>query len=273
MGRAAILSPGAPMYAIPKRSSKPDWNSDQLDSPTPPEIEKAYFDPVLDAWVLSRHQDVLSAFRSSKLVPIGANSKKTPGPQQERALLALREETLAALSPTQLRAWHDGMAPMIQDAINHLSEDQPIDLLSDYADPLCLAFASIVTGTDPQYGKHLYQIAQAVSAAAAEPFDPLLRNKSKTDGAKLRCHFHSAYETLRESGFVAIAHTMPCLLGNAWYALLRNPRQWRRLHQDSSLVEAGIEELLRFAGLTRILFRSATEDMTLGEIRIRRGER
>jgi hypothetical protein len=66
---------------------------------------------------------------------------------------------------------------------------------------------------------------------------------------------------------------MPRLLANAWFALLQHPQQWSILHHEPGLMEQAIEELLRYAGLPRVLFRSATEDLTLNGRLIRKGER
>ena len=49
--------------------SKPAWFRDRLDFPYPSEIEPAYFDSNLQAWVLSRHADLLAAFHARSLVP------------------------------------------------------------------------------------------------------------------------------------------------------------------------------------------------------------
>src|ERR1700752_4061924 len=79
--------------------SIPAWSGDQLDSPSPPEIEPPYFDDALNAWVLSRHADILAAFRASSLSPSSPTSKETQGPSDERARLKMRAEAMEALSP------------------------------------------------------------------------------------------------------------------------------------------------------------------------------
>jgi hypothetical protein len=66
---------------------------------------------------------------------------------------------------------------------------------------------------------------------------------------------------------------MPSLLGNAWFALVQHPLQWRLLHHQPDLTEQAIEELLRYAGLARVLFRTATADLDLNGFFIRKGER
>ena len=56
----------------------PSWTHDQLDSSSPPEVEPAYFDSVLNAWVLSKHADILAAFRASSLAPTGPHDRNAP---------------------------------------------------------------------------------------------------------------------------------------------------------------------------------------------------
>jgi cytochrome P450 len=63
------------------------------------------------------------------------------------------------------------------------------------------------------------------------------------------------------------------LLGNAWFALVQHPLEWSLLHQQPELTEQAIEELLRYAGLARTLFRTATADLDLNGFSIRKGER
>jgi hypothetical protein len=147
-----------------------------------------------------------------------------------------------------------------------------VDLIDAYARPLCLSLAAMVTGISREHGARLNEKAQRVSAAAAEPYDPALRAGAKAANAELRSCFDAGPETLRDSGFVALSQTLPCLLGNAWFALLQHPQQWSLLHQKPGLAEQAIDELLRYAGLARTLTRTATADISLNGSSIRRGE-
>jgi cytochrome P450 len=261
------------MCARREEPTKPAWSSDQLDSPSPPEIEAPHFDDLLGAWVLSRHSDVLAAFRSSSLSPIGPNSKATSEAGNESSHLKIREETREALSPAQLRSWRECVTPLVYALADILPANQSVDLVAKYARPSCLALAAMVTGIDPHHAGRLAKIAEPISAFAAEPYDQVLRACSKTAKVELRRCFQPGPEFLRDSGFVALAHTMPCLLANAWFALLRHPQQWSILHRESGLTEQAIEELLRYAGLPRILLRRANKDIDLNGFHIRKGER
>src|ERR1700738_3505149 len=86
----------------------PSWTHDQLDSSSPPEVEPAYFDSVLNAWVLSKHADILAAFRASSLAPTGPHDKNT---FDDSLRSKIRTETIEALSPAQLRAWREKLTP------------------------------------------------------------------------------------------------------------------------------------------------------------------
>jgi cytochrome P450 len=244
----------------------PSWTHDQLDSSSPPEVEPAYFDSVLNAWVLSKHADILAAFRATSLAPTGAHDK------DDTLRSRIRAETIEALSPAQLRAWREELTPEVQLLADALPTAEPMDLMDAYARPLCLSFAAIVTGISREHSIRLNEKAQRVSAATAEPYDPALRAGAKAANAELRSCFHSGPETLRDSGFVALSQTLPCLLGNAWYALLQHPQQWSLLHQQPGLTEQAIDELLRYTGLARTLTRTATADIGLNGSSIRKGE-
>jgi len=261
------------MHAKRENPAVPAWPDDELDSPFPPEIEPAYFDEDLRAWVLSRHADVLAAFRAPSLCPASSKSTKAPDPVEEEQRLEMREKTLNALSPTQLRAWREELIPEARRVVERLPAEVPVDLVDQCARPFCLVLAAIVTGTSRDDAEAWYETAQPLSAAAAEPYDRTLRDRAKAADATLQGRFHSEYETLRTAGFVALAHTMQGILANAWFALMQHPEEWARLHQRPELMEQGVEELLRYAGLARIVARAATEDIDLNGVSIREGER
>src|ERR1700733_377633 len=266
------------MHTRRDNPSIPAWREDQLDSPSPPQLEDPYFDDVLKAWVLSRHADILAALHSSSLSPASHASDdgsqlSSESAECERARLKMRAEAMASLSPAQLRAWREQLAPAARALASSLPLEEPVDLISAYARPLCLSLAAIVTGISQSDAEHLCERARRISAAAAEPYDPALRRSAKCASADLRNYFPSGPEPLRESGFVAISQTMPCILGNAWFALMRFSQQWNLLHRQPELAEQAVEELLRYAGLVRILSRTATTDIDLNGALIRSGER
>jgi cytochrome P450 len=261
------------MQAMRDNPSIPAWSVDQLDSPQPPATEAPCFDTALGAWVLSRHADILAAFRSAGLFPAGPDSGKPAVQSSESDHLKMRTETAEALASSRLNAWRTALQREAEAAAETLPVDTPVDLLAAYARPLCLSHAAVVTGVTRHLAQQLCAEARAVSAASAEPYDATLRPGAGAANEELCRYFHSGPESLRDSGFVALSQTMPCLLGNAWYALIEHSDQWALLHRNPELMDNAIEELLRYAGLVRILSRAAAEDLDLNGAHIRKGDR
>lgn len=254
----------------------PVWRADQLDSPEPPQGESPYFDQDLGAWVLSRHADLLATFNAPAACPASTKAGKQPPPpmdMESASSLKMRAETQDQLSPTRLKAWREQLESKVENLIRALPADEPIDLLRHYAAPACLFLAETVTSIPHQEALSLLPAAKISSASAAEPHDAELGAAAKAAEKELAKHFQSAPQPLAESTFVALSQTLTCILGNAWFALLKHPDQWSLLHQQPRLMDLAMEELLRYAGLVRTLGRYATADFHVGETLIRGGDR
>lgn len=262
------------MHAARENPSIPAWRADEQGSLDPPELEPPYFDHALQAWVLSRHRDILAVLRDDRAIPASVKSGEAIAPAHEDLRLRMRAQTLEALSPALLRQWRQAVQPELDRLLQKLHPDEPVDVLAEYARPACLALAAIVTGISQHEAETLCEHALHVSARAANPYDDSLRPSSQASQTKLQeGHFHAKCEVLRDSTFVAISQTIPCILGNAWFALLRHPEQWRLLHEQPELTEQAVEELLRYAGLTRLIAREATEDLDIDGSVIRKDQR
>lgn len=248
-------------------------DQDQSDSACAP-----YFDSHLDAWVFSSHADLLAAFNDARLVPGGrepAGGEKGPPAEQtdENEHLKMRASTREALLPERLRTWREQLSSDANSLTDRLPAAEPIEMMSVYARPLCLAFAAIVTGISFEDAEQLDHSARIVSTATAAPEHDLSREGATEANARLREFFRSGPESLRDSGFVGLSQTLPCLLGNAWYALTRHPAQWRHLHLRPELMDQAIEELLRYAGTVRTIKRTAATDLEVNGCQLRKGER
>lgn len=251
---------------------RPAWTRDRLDSSDPPEIEPAYFDSDLQAWVLSRHEDLVAAFHAPSLIPGRRNLADISMESEESARLAMREEVRNALCPIHIRAWRETLRAEAEDLCRRLPAAEPVNLIADYARPLCLRFAAMVTGLDQNDAARLEELAQIVSASTSDPENPHLRAPAKAANATLRTYFNAGPEPLRDSGFVGLSQTLLRIVCAAWYALIRFPDQWRLLRDSPQSIHQAIEELLRYAGVIRILIRTATEDIDLNGILIRKGD-
>jgi cytochrome P450 len=244
------------------------------------EISGPRYDDELHGWVLTRYVDVLAALRSSDLVPTSSNSAKSSelvddgqrlkmdGPR-----LKMRAETQEVLSPQQLKIWAGQLLPIARERVRTLCVDRPVDLVAELASPMGLELAVMVTGVRREDAQALRALGEPVSDAAADPSDSALRAVAEKNNGLLRAYFPEGPEPLRDSGFVALSHTIPRLLANAWLALIEHPDAWRELHHHPDRVAQGVEELLRYAGLVRTLYRRAVEDVEVGGLKIRKGER
>jgi cytochrome P450 len=261
------------LTVCPHLATGPAWGNDCQDGVFRLRATQPYFDAQLDSWVLSRYADVTAAFQCPELVVVGSTNKERNPQVDEAARLRMRAETREALSPVKLRSWRKQMLQHGRELVAQFGPRQPVDLIRDYAQPLCLELAVLATGPAAVSVGHLTALAAQVSLAAAEPLDAELKSQSKAATAELRPFFTRGPEPMRESGFVALSQTLVSLLGNAWFALASYPQEWGKLHAQPLLVARGVEELQRFAGLTRLLFRRAMADMNLNGISIRKGER
>ncbi len=66
--------------------------------------------------------------------------------------------------------------------------------------------------------------------------------------------------------------TSSALIGNAMLALLRNPEQMRKLRDQPSLIDTGLEELIRYDGPIHLTARVADADVLIGSTTIKAGE-
>jgi cytochrome P450 len=262
------------LIVCPHLAKGPAWHNGSSDGVFRLRAAQPYFDAELDGWVLSRYADVTAAFQCPDLVVVGSTNKERNPQVDEPARLKMRAETRDALSPVKLRSWRKQMLQQARDLVARFDHKQPVDLIREYAQPLCRELAVLATEPGgPISVSHLTELAAKISLAAAEPLDAELKSQSKAATAELRPFFTRGPEPMRESGFVALSQTLVSLLGNAWYALASYPQEWRRLHVQPALVARGVEELQRFAGLTRLLFRRAMADININGISIRKGDR
>ena len=103
----------------------------------------------------------------------------------------------------------------------------------------------------------------------AEPRDDILSALvlAENDGERL-----SERETLNMLRLLLVAgnETTTNLIGNGMLALLRNPDQLMRLREDPGLVQAAVEELLRFDSPAQATFRRVLADCAVGGVELRK---
>jgi cytochrome P450 len=169
------------------------------------------------------------------------NAKGEPASEtyDETAQAQVRAETLTALSPASLAQWRDRMEIRAREIPACLPTERPVDLICEFARPWCLAAAVVVTGVDPRDSQRLGSLAGHVSAAAADPYDSLLRSRAREVKGKLDHAFQTQPTPLRSSTFVALSQTVACLLTNSWVALAEWPDDFAKLRAQNDLPAEG----------------------------------
>jgi cytochrome P450 len=248
--------------------------SESADFREPAQPRSPYFDRALEAWVLSRYDDVLTAFYESRLRLSGSKGEDDSNAGDKMAQTPPRAETLAALSASKLANWQGQLEPLARSMMTALPADRPVDVVEEFARPWCLKLAVMATGADQLEAESLSALAYQVSieAATIQPRDADFGSRVATSSAELEKKLGSNGMPMAAPAFVALSHTLPCFLANGWLALLQHPAELARLHAQPDLMPKAIEELLRYAGLVRILFRKATATVDLGGVQIACGD-
>jgi cytochrome P450 len=225
-------------------------------------LRTPHFDPALGGWVLSQYADVFAALHDPRLSQVG-----------EISHARIRSDTQAALPPSRLAEWQSQIEPLARSTVAALPSDGPVDLVSEFALPWCTELACIVTGADRKNRPRFTELARQVSAAAADPDDAALKSAAAAANDELERSVPSGAIPMAGAAFVALSQTLPAFLARAWLALLRHPGELSRLRENSDLMPGAIEELLRYAGLARMIRRMAKTVVDLGDVRIAEGER
>jgi len=237
----------------------------------PPPPEPAYFDRAQEVWVLSRYADVAAAFRERYLWPVGTRLRNRSEIGDEAAQARLRGDLQAALAPANLAQWESQSTALAREIARALPADRDVDLVSEFAVPWSLSVATMVTGAGSCHALEMAELARIVSAASAEPYDDDLQVAKSFAEPKLAQYFQGSKMPMAAPAFVALSHTVPCLVADMWLALLRHRQETDRLRSDETMWPSAIEELLRYAGLARMLFRQAMAEVAIGPVTIAEG--
>jgi cytochrome P450 len=234
-------------------------------------LAEPYFDCELNAWVLSRYQDVASALREPLLAPSPARPAGAAVALDAAQHAQFRAEALRALTPPALQPLQAEMATLAARMAGALREDRPVDLVGEYAKPWSLEVARVAAEVPLEEVERLADMARGVFDAACEPYDAALDATARQASTELARHFQNAPPWHMQM-FVALSHSLPGFLGLAWSALLQHPAAISRLRQEPALYPGAIDELLRFAGPARAQFRQAVGAVTINSCAIRQNQ-
>jgi cytochrome P450 len=236
------------------------------------EARPPFFDCARNEWVLTRYVDVMAALREPALWPAAVGNEDNRKIPDEAAQQRLRAAVQEAFSSSRLAEWETRLDVIARSLIQSLSVEGPVEIISAFAQPWCLAAAGIVTGADAADHGRLLALSREVSDSAAEPLDQALQARASAASAELDRYFSSAPIPMAGPVFVAISRTLTCLLANGWLILIERPEglpEWL----PRTPVPKVVDEMLRLAGIPQALYRRALKEVAIGGVRIAAGER
>ncbi len=238
-----------------------------------PAPQAPYFDASHHAWVLSRYCDVVAALRDPHLWPGATSAGDQPAIRDDAGRLQLRAPSQEALSAELVARCQARMEPLAGSLLQSLPPDSAVDLLTAFALPWCREFAFYVVQADPSARQQLAQLGEEVFAATGAPDESPLRPRAAAATAELERLLAGGPMPMGEPTFIAISQTTPRLLASIWLALLRHPAEAQRLRANPDLWPSAVDELLRYAGIVRRIWRHAREPVSLAGLHLEKGQR
>src|SRR6185369_15672118 len=220
---------------------------------------------------LERYAEVMAALRDPRLWPVAARGEDLAKTRDDAGKLRVRGDVQEWLSAARLAEWERDLEAPTRAAIGGLPTERPVDLLGEFFQPWCLGLAMRVTGSAEADRERLARLSSAVFAGTGEPDGSELRSEAAAATAELEELFRTV--PMGEPTFIATSQTSARLLSNAWLSLFDHPEEYAKLRAFPDLMPGAIEEMLRYGGIVRRIFRQAMEDLELGGVKIAKGDR
>ncbi|MFJ3780002.1 cytochrome P450 [Streptomyces sp. NPDC090075] len=282
-----------------------------------------HWDERTACWLISRHEDAAAVLKDRER--FGADLHQITGYTESRPFGAgsaieatmeggylfkdrpdhtrLRRVTAARFTRPQVeREWATAIGRIVEDLLDSITPDQPVDLLRELAvalpqrvmaalfqlpqeDAEQLKQWAVDFGHALDPGPSAEQIALAESAADGmnryflekanarygQPGDDLI---SMVTAAHQQGSLRSDAEVVNQLTTIVVAgtETTSTLICGAFESLERHPGQWERLRGHPDLVGPAVEEFLRYVSPAALAGRVALTDVRLGGHTIRKGD-
>lgn len=259
------------------------------------------------AWIVSRYEEAalvlrdkrLSSKPNSDLNPILTDSFAFHDPPTHTRLRNLLQETF---SPKRVVGLEEQIEMIADRLLECVIDKKRMDLLEEFSRPLPVAVISEMLGIPLQDQQQLTEWTMAI--VEDSPQAALMRLKHKDLCTTLPAFFLRLVDQQRAKPsenlikvlvdahdqnnlismdeivstcmllFIAGHETTMHLFGNAIYCLLQHPEQLAKLKANPELIPSAIEEILRYESpLQKSIFRTATESIVIGGVRIPEGDR
>jgi cytochrome P450 len=219
----------------------------------------------------------------------------------------LRKLVSKAFAPKVVKALASDITALVDSLLDKVAEAGRFEVIDDLAHPLPVAVICRLLGVpiedEPQFSRASALLASALdpvisfTGQAPDSIDEMFQARLWLRGylrdliARRRSDpgddLMSALIGVEESGdqlteeeiiatcnllLVAGHETTVNLIANAILAMLRHPTLWAALSADSQRVSAVVEETLRYDPPVQLMGRIASDDMTIGDTAVPRGD-
>ncbi len=219
-------------------------------------------------WTLRTYADVHAALRDDRLAPYGVSAR---GDDTHRVV---REAVAQELPAALMNGWRDALGALAERRFSALRDGDRVDLMRDVAQPWAREAAQQVLGIPPQAVAECLPLAATLfeESALARSGAPSAALSQAATALAVLLEGYGGAGTVQS--FVALTHTVPALAAGAMLALLEHPEQltWLRAHHDARTLAAATNELLRVAGPSRAVFRTALAPMSIRASAIETGD-
>ena len=249
-------------------------------------------EPLSGRWVLSRHQDVFDVLKDHRRFSSSGMGAGLPLPlitDDPPRHTQLRSIVNKAFTTAMLKSMEPAIARVANDIVEALPEGRDFDVVERLTTPLPVTVIARMMGIPEERRADFKRWSDALTGTLAgaspearraemvemaEYFRGLVPERKRVPGNDLVSAVANAqvdgvglseWEIVGFNILLLIAgnETTTNLLGNLLNLLADRPELWRRLRAQPELIDAAIEEILRYDSPVQFLMRTATEDVVL----------
>ncbi len=258
----------------------------------------------VNAWVVSTYKDVHLVLKNPKLFSSASMGERdheislpllTDDPPRHTKLRAIMNK---AFTSRAIKLMENEVRNMSNDLLNKLDISKPVDIAHEFTIPLPISVISQLmgipferkddfkrwsdaltgTGSETEIEKRMPEIINMrnyflslIPLRKESPGDDLISKvvNAEVDGETLDDNTIAGFNMLL---LIAGNETTTNLLSNMLNHISYNPNIWKELRKNKGLVDAAIEETLRFDSPVHWVSRRATENTELSGQTIKKGE-
>lgn len=267
----------------------------------------------LQAWVISRYQDVEYAIKNPHLFSSAKFSAQVvgdlnPAPEAPWILdmdppdhTRVRKLVNKAFTPRLIKAMEPRLRAITRELLAPLRGQREVEFVRSFSMPLPVIVIAEVLGVEPERRNDFKRWSDDVVSATNRPTDPQERERIRRSGAELRAYVADVIEQRRKTPredlisaliraeeekqlltaneilaltvvlLIAGNETTTNLLGNAVLTLLEHPAEEAKVRENSTLVPALVEEVLRYESPVQLIPRRTTAAVELSGVTLPEG--